>query len=79
MFQKYDFEKHMRYERRDWYADGKVAGRAEGREEGREEGMNLVNSLSMRLLEDGRIEDLRRSSRDKDYQNALLTEYNLIK
>lgn len=38
---------------------------------------NRMNRLNLRLLDDGRLEDLRRSIVDKKYQQALYQEYGL--
>jgi hypothetical protein len=43
-----------------------------GRKEGREEGRDVVNSLVAILINEGRLEDLERSSKDPDYQNELI-------
>ena len=54
--------------------------RAEGREEGREEGMRQVariNQLTDILLEQNRIADLKRASKEPEYQEKLLKEFNL--
>lgn len=45
------------------------AVRAEGREE--------INTLHGILLEEGRIEDLKRAINDKEFQEKLLEEYNI--
>ena len=48
--------------------------REEGREKGREEGINDVNALNLRLINENRLDDLRRAATDVDYQNQLLNE-----
>ena len=49
----------------------------EGREEGREEERNLINGLYSRLVEDDRIEDLKRATREPEYLQQLMTEYDI--
>ena len=49
----------------------------EGIKEGIKEGSSLINTLNSRLIEDNRLEDLKRASKDIEYQNELLKEYNL--
>lgn len=49
----------------------------EGRAEGRAESENFLNRLYLQLLDDGRLEDLRRSMTDRDYQKTLCSEYDL--
>ncbi|MCC8059875.1 MAG: Rpn family recombination-promoting nuclease/putative transposase [Clostridiales bacterium] len=61
--------------------EGLEKGREEGREEDRTEGRikteTLLNNLNLRLLEDERMEDLRRSLSDRNFQQALCREYAL--
>ncbi len=45
----------------------------------REKATEILNELNRRLFEDGRIEDLKRSCNDRDYQEQLLKEYGLNK
>ena len=62
--------------------EGRIRGREEGREEGRKEGIEAatdrINRLNKHLIQDGRIEDLRRSLEDIDYQKKLIEEYNIV-
>ncbi|MDO4323055.1 MAG: Rpn family recombination-promoting nuclease/putative transposase [Lachnospiraceae bacterium] len=52
-------------------------GRAEGRAEGQKAGKEQINELNRRLLEDNRIEDLKKAVLDMEYQQKLLEEYGL--
>lgn len=45
------------------------------KEEGREEEREELNALNARLLEDNRLEDLKRSVTDREYQKKLFEEY----
>ena len=47
------------------------------REEGRQEGARRINALHKRLLDDNRLDDLKRSTEDPEYQELLLKEYKL--
>lgn len=47
------------------------------REEGRKEGESRINRLNAALSRDNRIDDLLRSTTDKEYQKVLLEEYKL--
>ncbi len=47
------------------------------REEGREEGRELINKLNVILIEQDRIEDLKRASKDPAYQELLIKELGL--
>lgn len=51
--------------------------RHEGHEEGWKEGIEKINKLNQCLLEDGRIEDLKKACEDKAYQKKLLEEYGI--
>ena len=73
MVLNYTLEKHQWFLRE----EGREAGLIEGRVEGREEGKNVINKLNDKLLADNRIEDLKRSIRDKEYQDFLIKEYGL--
>ena len=57
---------------------GKKLGLSEGKELGLSEGMSIVNTLNKKLTEDNRLDDLVKSATDKDFQNQLLKEYNLL-
>ena len=49
----------------------------EMREEERIKGEDRQNELTRRLLQDDRLEDLRRAVNDSDYRERLLAEYGL--
>lgn len=51
--------------------------RDEGRDEGRFEGQVRINELNIRLIEAGRIEDVIKSAKDREYQEKLLEELML--
>ena len=59
--------------RRDKYAQLHYATRI-----GREEGAKQINELNKRLIELGRIDDLKRTVEDSDYQEQLLKEMKII-
>ena len=50
----------------------------EGREEGREEGSEKLAQLMGILAESGRLEDIKKASRDKRYRKKLFRELNLM-
>ena len=37
-----------------------------------------INKLNQKLLADDRIDDLRKSTEDKDFQHQLMVEYGII-
>lgn len=51
--------------------------REEGREEGREQGIERTNKLTRILLEQNRIDDLKRATEDITYQKQLFREFGL--
>ncbi len=61
------------------FSDGHSAGFSEGHNvgfsEGHSSGLNDVNALNECLLRDGRIEDLKRSVTDSEFQKKLFNEY----
>ena len=57
--------------------EGRRKGRKEGMAEGKAEGQNRVNELNRKLEEDGRMEDILRSFKDKEFQSRLFEEYGL--
>ena len=85
----YKFDRQLELERADAHEEGleegrklgqkigQEEGRKEGRKEGREETLNLINKLNDILLSEGRVEDLKRSINDREYQAQLLKEYRL--
>lgn len=58
---------------------GLEQGRELGLELGLKRGLEIINSLNERLLNDGRLDDLKRSAQDRDFQKVLLDEYHLNK
>ena len=59
------------------YKKGKTEGLAEGRTEGRASGVALINQLHSLLINDGRMDDLKKSINDSEYQEKLIREYKL--
>ena len=74
-----EYETRLKY-KRDKYAQLHYAtriGREEGERIGREEGAKQINELHKRLIELGKIDDLKRAVEDSDYQGRLLKELKL--
>ena len=59
------------------HAEGRAEGLTEGRAEGRAEGLARANRLAQILVEQGRMEDLKRSFRDTKYQETLFKEFGI--
>ncbi|MGF0032228.1 hypothetical protein ACQRBN_04590 [Bariatricus sp. SGI.154] len=66
---EYDEERHLQQEREEAWA--------KGREEGRDIEKRRVNILNGYLIADNRMEDLRRSIKDVDFQKELMEEYGI--
>lgn len=63
--EEYDKELHEKTLRQEGWAEGLSTGRKEWRE------------LTRLLLEDGRLDDLRRSTKDTKFEQQLMKEYNI--
>ena len=59
------------------FEDGVIAGKAEGEVIGKELGENDFAALTGRLIEDSRMEDLAKATKDKTYRAVLYREYGI--
>ena len=59
--------------------DGKIEGKAEGKIEGKIEGENQLASLIDKLLQDGRMEDVRLVASNQSVRNDLYKKYGMLK
>ena len=66
----YEFDRQLELERADAIE--------EGLEQGIEQGIELINQLNQILLSEGKYDELQKSSKDKEYQKKLLSEYGLL-
>ena len=73
-----DEKKRLEYETRLKYKRDKYAQLHYATRIGREEGAKQINELNKRLIELGRIDDLKRTVEDSDYQEQLLKEMKII-
>ena len=64
---EYDYDTDIAVQREEAFADGEAKGE------------ELINSLNERLVEDGRMDDLVKSLKDKAFQKELIREYGLEK
>ena len=67
---EYDEEAHHKL----LYEEGMEDGLERGRKPGLEQGENRVNRLHSILMDMGRIDDLKRATKDKNYQEQLIFE-----
>ena len=76
-----DETKRLEYEARQKALRDKHAiedyGYNRGKKAGEEIGKSRVNKLNTRLLEEGRLDDLKKSLSDTDYQQKLFEEFSL--
>ena len=59
------------------YDDGVKKGMERGIERGREEEARQNAALTARLLEEKRLDDLKRSTEDKEFKKQLLKEFGI--
>lgn len=74
---EYDEEKHIRNEKELSYRMGMEEGHKTGLEEGEKRGEDRLNRLHKKLLDENRMEELRKSVEDESYQKKLFEEYNI--
>ena len=70
---EYDEELHLKNEQEYWYTTGVEDGIERGMEQG-EIRLIRVNRLHAILIDTGRLDDLKRATQDKDYQEQLMNE-----
>ena len=75
---EYDEELHFKTLRDEGYesgyAEGHESGFSEGHEAGLEQGESRLNKLYAILIESDRLDDLKRATQDKAYQERLMAE-----
>ena len=59
------------------YDDGVKKGMERGIERGREEETRQNAALTARLLEENRLDDLKRSTEDREFKEQLLKEFGI--
>ena len=64
--------------KRQWKKEGTEEGMAKGLAEGLEKSEDIMAKLMGILVEEGRIDDLAKASKDKSYRKSLLKEFQLI-
>ncbi|MCM1136014.1 MAG: hypothetical protein NC400_10615 [Clostridium sp.] len=82
---EYDEEKHMKSEREEWrnigrkegYKEGRKEGHEEGRRGGIKEGQDKLAELLQKLMNSGRIEEMKRALSDGEYRERLYRENNM--
>ena len=69
MVLNYTLEKHQYFMRKESLEEGLSMGRKQG--------IDVINKLNNKLLSENRLEDLKRSTEDKEYQDLLIKEFGL--
>ena len=80
-----DKEKRLEYEARQkaildynqMMREAEERGEERGEKRGREQEARRINQLNSLLIQEKRFEDLERSTKDKDFQQQLMQQYNL--
>ena len=57
---------------------GRQEGLQKGRQEGLQEGENILALLMQKLLEAGRIEDVKKAVENKEYRHLLMKEFSIL-
>lgn len=70
---EYDYDMDIEVQREEAYEEGKEAGM----EAGKESATKDVNELVRRLIADHRMEELQKSTEDREYQKQLMQEYGI--
>lgn len=71
-------ERLLREGKAEGIAEGKAEGRAEGKAEGKAEGEQRSRLLEQKMVSDGRIEDLVKSTQNVEYREQLYAEYGIL-
>lgn len=66
---EYDYEMDVEVQREEAFESGKDIGK--------EQGIDLFGKLVQHLLEDNRMNELKRVTEDKEFQRKLMKEYGL--
>lgn len=70
---EYDEKLHME----NTFEEGREAGLEQGRKLGLEQGQKQILLLTQKLLDEGRLDDLKKASSDEQYRELLLKEFQL--
>ena len=62
----------------DMREESRKLGEDAGKKVGKKAGLEIAMKLTKLLIEDGRVEDLKKATENKKYQTRLLKEYQLI-
>lgn len=74
---EYDAKQHIEAEKSESYREGEAHGRKEGRKEGKLEGESNFATLSLKLLSEGKTEELKRAAQDDQFRQKLYQEYEM--
>lgn len=73
-----DQDKRMKYEAREKALRDYHEGLMEAEERGEKRGEKRINKLNAMLIQDGRLDELKRATTDKALQQQLMTDYGIF-
>ena len=69
-----------RIEQRGWqqgWQDGRQQGWRDGQQDGQQKGENAIALLIQKLLEMGRMDDIKKAAENRDYRHRLMKELSI--
>ena len=94
ILEEFDLEKYLKLEKKESRTEGYIEGHATGLSEGHAAGLSEGHAaglsegtshgraefatLTQRLLDDSRIDDLKKAAKDSEYLELLLKEYHIV-
>ncbi len=77
LMSEYNYEQDIEVQREEAFEEGEKIGREEGIKIGQEEGEKKFPALTMKLIADGRIDDVKRAAEDMELRKKLYQEYEM--
>ena len=77
LMSEYNYEQDIEVQREEAFEEGEKIGREEGIKIGQEEGEKKFPALTMKLIADGRIDDVKRAAEDIELRKKLYQEYEM--
>lgn len=74
---EYDAKQHIEAEKSESYREGEAYGRAAGKAEGKAEGEAQFAALSIKLLSEGKAEELKMAAQDQQLRQELYRKYGI--
>ena len=81
LMSEYNYEQDIEVQREEAFEEGKKIGQEEGEKRGKkigqEEGEKKFAALTMKLIADGRMDDVKRAAQDIELRKKLYQEYEI--